>query len=258
MGKYTRKTFIFGTRSKSMESCPHENCNYQTESYHGIKVHYAQSHDGSIAGEEYTCDECGTTFRRRPSAVNSEQVFCKKACKDVYQENKVSVNCDWCGDKLERIPSTVDGNNFCDMDCRDKHHTDNNTTLVECDECGDTVRKSNWRLRRSDNLFCSTKCQSDYFTGENNGAWVNDREHIEMRSSGEYYEWERNVFERDNHTCQDCGSTNELSAHHIERVSDSPEKMLDVSNGACLCYECHTERHKGERVYYAMKSQLVE
>ena len=48
--------------------------------------------------------------------------------------------------------------------------------------------------------------------------------------------WRFFVFERDNYTCQKCGSTNNLQAHHISR---KPELGLITDNGQTLCEHCH-------------------
>lgn len=66
-----------------------------------------------------------------------------------------------------------------------------------------------------------------------------DREDI--RSSPEYIEWRKSVFERDNYTCQQCGSQRDLQAHHEKQVVFYPELKYDVDNGKTLCKECHRE-----------------
>lgn len=60
------------------------------------------------------------------------------------------------------------------------------------------------------------------------------------RKSIEYREWRRDVFIRDEFTCQECGMTETyIEAHHIKSFSDYPELRFDKSNGVTLCKECH-------------------
>jgi 5-methylcytosine-specific restriction endonuclease McrA len=53
------------------------------------------------------------------------------------------------------------------------------------------------------------------------------------------------VLERDNWTCQECGSSEkQLHVHHYsyvkgEEVYNIPHQLLDT-----LCYECHNKRHE--------------
>lgn len=65
--------------------------------------------------------------------------------------------------------------------------------------------------------------------------------HLLIRTSFEYREWRRKVYERDNYTCQDCGDNrgNNLNADHIRPFSKCPESRFDVNNGRTLCVPCH-------------------
>lgn len=64
-----------------------------------------------------------------------------------------------------------------------------------------------------------------------------------QRNMPEYIEWRSAVYERDNYTCQECGSTGQLNAHHIKAWSSHPALRFDVENGVTLCLECHAEKH---------------
>ena len=52
-------------------------------------------------------------------------------------------------------------------------------------------------------------------------------------------EWRTSVFERDNYTCQECGSKQKLQAHHIKPYKAFPELRHELSNGKTLCKSCH-------------------
>ena len=72
-----------------------------------------------------------------------------------------------------------------------------------------------------------------------------------MRKSKQFMEWRRDVFERDNYTCQKCGIRSKKGArimlhpHHIMHLAKYPEIAFNLDNGITLCYECHQEAHYG-------------
>jgi hypothetical protein len=69
-----------------------------------------------------------------------------------------------------------------------------------------------------------------------------------IRTSFEYKEWRRQVFERDGRACVLCGkSGGQMHADHIKTFADFPELRLVLSNGRTLCPPCHfkTETHGG-------------
>jgi len=73
-----------------------------------------------------------------------------------------------------------------------------------------------------------------------------------LRHRKEYKEWRKLVYERDDYTCQCCGSRGKkLNAHHINQFADYPELRYDVDNGITLCTKCHdfTEYGSFHNVY---------
>jgi hypothetical protein len=55
--------------------------------------------------------------------------------------------------------------------------------------------------------------------------------------------WSALVRERDG-KCTECGSIDDLHAHHIKAFKDYPELRYDVNNGITLCGKCHRDYHK--------------
>jgi hypothetical protein len=47
---------------------------------------------------------------------------------------------------------------------------------------------------------------------------------------------------RDNHTCQDCGSTKCLEVHHLLPISQGGRNKLD--NLKTVCHDCHKNNYK--------------
>lgn len=102
--------------------------------------------------------------------------------------------------------------------------------------------------------------------GENHHNWkggISSDRDKEM-SSFEYQRWVREVFKRDNCTCQCCGKHGgNLNAHHIYSYSSNPDIRTDVKNGVLLCEECHLNSypnsfHKLYGVYDNNLTQLQE
>lgn len=88
----------------------------------------------------------------------------------------------------------------------------------------------------------TSKKWSDIRKGSNHYNWqgginsINDT----IRHSFEIKEWRKNVFERDNFTCVDCGKKGgNLNAHHIKPFALYPDLRFELSNGITLCVPCH-------------------
>ena len=68
-----------------------------------------------------------------------------------------------------------------------------------------------------------------------------------IRCSKSWLKWRKEVFERDDYTCQECGIRNkkglgktiELNPHHIKSVKNYPNLVFEVDNGITLCRSCH-------------------
>ncbi len=59
------------------------------------------------------------------------------------------------------------------------------------------------------------------------------------------------VFERDNWTCQKCGSKEHLHCHHKNPVIDDPIESCDMEDCIAYCNSCHKEAHKQPGCTYA-------
>ena len=84
-------------------------------------------------------------------------------------------------------------------------------------------------------------CMKKSHPGRSNPNWIENKTKIKRPlSSYEGARWRRQVFERDNYTCQKCGQTGgKLNAHHIFSYAKFPELRLDLDNGQTLCIACH-------------------
>ena len=64
------------------------------------------------------------------------------------------------------------------------------------------------------------------------------------RSDKRVRAWTKAIKKRG--SCELCGSTVHLEAHHIMRWSEYPNGRIDLKNGLCLCARCHAKQHEGE------------
>ena len=76
----------------------------------------------------------------------------------------------------------------------------------------------------------------------------------EERSLRNRYAWQKKraeIKERANHLCEVCKtkgiySYDGLEVHHIHKLKDNPDGLLDNLNLICLCVECHKKADKGD------------
>lgn len=68
------------------------------------------------------------------------------------------------------------------------------------------------------------------------------------RTDKGYDKFRKSVLERDNYTCQVCGSKENLEVHHKKPYAKYIKLRTTVSNGITLCEKCHDKAHYGEVV----------
>lgn len=103
-----------------------------------------------------------------------------------------------------------------------------------------------------------------------------------LENSTKYRIWRRSVFIRDNRTCLECGSIDNINAHHIKalsiiyqdflseysqfspiedkevllKISESYLPFWDINNGQTLCSECHKKTDNfGPKYYWKIKNE---
>lgn len=158
--------------------------------------------------------------------------------------------CVECGEKFTRKPN-INCNTFatqrhCSYGCSSSAKSRNAKRLYkmmvkECGQCGVKFsrgpRYSNaqWKTR----VFCSNECA---FRNKDMGyTSLKNR----MYHNSKYINWRKQVFQRDNYTCQFCNQVGgNLNADHIIPVKILLAKgdivsITDINNGRTLCFECH-------------------
>ena len=116
----------------------------------------------------------------------------------------------------------------------------------------DEFKEMQSELKKTDNPLFKLEARkklSEQRKGENNPNWKGGISYPDNdpRYTFEYKEWRRQVFIRDNFTCQECESKSSkgkytyLTAHHIKSFSQYPELRHSVDNGLTLCIQCHAK-----------------
>lgn len=108
---------------------------------------------------------------------------------------------------------------------------------------------------------CSS-CSTDNSKGDKSCHWnplLTDEERLIQRSYPEYYNWRKEVLERDWYTCQCCGKHGgKLNVHHFVNYSQDIEGRLDLDNSITLCREDHILFHKTYGYQNNTKEQYEE
>jgi hypothetical protein len=73
---------------------------------------------------------------------------------------------------------------------------------------------------------------------------INPSEYVKSKEgANKLSKWAKRVYIKHNYTCFRCGykagGSLKIEAHHIYPKSKYPRKAFDISNGICLCEECH-------------------
>jgi predicted DNA-binding protein YlxM (UPF0122 family)/5-methylcytosine-specific restriction endonuclease McrA len=131
-----------------------------------------------------------------------------------------------------------------------------------------------------------SKSKKGNYLGKNNPNYIDGRSplRILIRGIDEYKNWRKNIFERDNYTCQNCGiaKSGYLEVHHIKafaiildeflkkfdrfspiedketllKLAMDYEPFWNINNGQTLCEDCHNKTKNG-RTTVQIKNQEI-
>lgn len=177
------------------------------------------------------CDNCGCEYGTRYSSSK----YCSKKC--FYLGNRCKQICINCG-ILFYAPDTKK-RKFCSNTCHNKYLHKNKEY------------RKNWFIK----LMIGVKNRDTSNIGKNqfgerNPLWkggITPKYHC-ARTDKKYLDWRKSIFERDNYTCQECGSRScknhgvILQAHHkipFYEIFEDEKLLYSLDNGITLCLSCH-------------------
>lgn len=140
--------------------------------------------------------------------------------------NLVSGNSKSCGceKRKPRRRADLSGRKFGRLRVRKYHSTKAGRAMWECDcSCGSRHVASSINLTKGITRSCGCLPRYDE-EGLGSATWSK----LIKLGQGE---------------CVKCGSGENLRAHHIYGASSAPSLSRDLSNGICLCHDCHVEFH---------------
>lgn len=158
----------------------------------------------------------------------------------------VSVSCG-CS-RLSRINAEL-GNkyNYLTINSRAENVNSNgNACFVLCTcDCGNTVIVDLHKVTSGHTKSCG--CYQATLKGVKSATYnpsITDEERAVGRFYPEYHAWRKNVFSRDDYTCQLCGKRGgTLAAHHLYSYAEYKDLRTTPSNGITLCERCHKDFH---------------
>lgn len=206
------------------------------------------------------CLNCGIEIMSYESHI---RLYCSRKCyvehaKTHFIESgktkKIECNCLYCGKKFSVLKSAVEkwgAGKYCSIECR--VNSQKGTTRISkkvsriCLTCGKEFFVKPKTVKAGGGKYCSRGCTIIGSRGENYNIENTDRK------SGEYSEWRRMVYKRDNWTCQKCGKRGNgayLNAHHIIPFSVDKSLRFEITNGVTLCKKCHIKEHRRLRMLH--------
>lgn len=111
--------------------------------------------------------------------------------------------------------------------------------------CGKET-SATWNNFRKGHIDCE-ECSLKKVSGQNSWRYnfdLSDEERLLKRSYSDYSIWLKEVYNRDNFTCQCCGNIGaKLNAHHLDSYDWCKSLRVDIDNGITLCELCHKDFH---------------
>lgn len=132
-------------------------------------------------------------------------------------------------------------NNNCSL--LENNYIDSHILMKYICECGNFsfISFNNFQQGKRCSI-CGIKKNS----GENHYLWnpnLTDEDRADKRNLKENIYWRKQVFEKDNYTCQICGQRGiELEAHHLNGYHWCIKERFDIDNGVSLCLNCHSHK----------------
>jgi len=126
----------------------------------------------------------------------------------------------------------------------EKEYINNNTKMKYICNCGNISEISFNSFQKGERCYsCSIKKRS----GKNHFNYnfnLSDEDRKDRRKNPEYKQWIKDIYKKDNYTCQKClKNRTALNAHHIMGFAENKKLRTDIDNGITFCQSCHHKFH---------------
>ncbi len=162
--------------------------------------------------------------------------------KDGTRYDGLDATCFSCRHVKERVCTKGRSSYF-----KGHHHTEESKRLQSLAKKGHPSKRKGSKLTNEQRLNISNGTKAHAVKGADNPRWKGgiSAESQKARYCFAMKEWRRQVFERDNFKCRQCGygKGKILVAHHINPFSEYKNDRYNISNGITLCRPCHELIH---------------
>lgn len=196
------------------------------------------------------CKTCGRLFKPKDKTNN----YCNRKCYNVAVSKRMKLNNPMKNPEIaEKLKGEKNGMFGVRLTGELNGNWQGGKIKCECDYCHKEIYVDKKRCKTCKKHFCNAECMGKWrkenWQGENStryNANITDEERKNKRQYQLYYDFIKEVYERDNYTCQCCNddSGGNLNAHHLNGYNWDKEHRTDINNGITLCEECHREFHK--------------
>ncbi len=202
----------------------------------GVHLFYEENTMTSIRLKQINiCSHCGQSFH--PYGKN--QQYCSIVCftprRSENRKKRANYICEVCGKTFEA--QTYRTARYCSKTC---WQTRRKPKIKICPNCHIAFDSHDKRA-----IYCSANCVYQHKVGPLSPVWKGGASlaRARARQGNDLANWRKSIYKRDKYTCQICGNTGNIHAHHIKDYANHPALRLDVNNGLTVCIPCHETIH---------------
>lgn len=168
------------------------------------------------------CERCGNDMETTKSNLHPR---CKTCLKN---KRKYEYECVECH---KMFTTNHHNSTLCSGACITKHKNKDNISL-KCLYCRKTFQRPRFTVIKesSERVYCSSTCRNNQFSIEN-----------PTRYGGTWTRRSKEIKNRDNNHCLNCGSVEKLQVHHFKKMKSfkNPNDAHYDENVGTFCATCH-------------------
>lgn len=210
---------------------------------------------GSNYKVKVECDFCHSvkeirysTYINNYGLVNFNKFACQKCSPSLHNKLDFSV-----------VIDSVESLGYKMLSNKDDYKDEKSKLNIKCDK-GHIYETSYDVIRTGCKCPICFKLYGN--RGEENPNYnpnLTDDEREDKRDILKNKNWKKDVYKKDNYTCQCCGKRGiKLNAHHLNGYHWDKENRFNISNGITLCEDCHKEFHNLYGYKYNTEYQFKE